>query len=79
MPTIIVQIIDDLAFEFILIGRIYNTFWIAAFEVDVDINATLGNSCGLTPVDLTQVITVFIFLNISFFGKNLTFLNIRTS
>ena len=63
MPTIIVQIIDDLAFEFILIGRIYNTFWIAAFEVDVDINATLGNSCGLTPVDLTQVITVFIFLH----------------
>ena len=63
IPTIIVQIIDDLAFEFVLICWIYNAFWVTTFEVDVNIDAALSNCCSLTPVDLTQVITVFIFLH----------------
>ena len=63
IPTIIVQIIDDLTFEFVLICWIYNTFWVTTFKVDVDIDTTLSNCCGLTPVNLTQVITVFIFLH----------------
>ena len=60
--AVAVQITDDLRFQVIFVTWLDNTVWIAAFEIDMDMVAAIGNGSCLAVIDLPQLTAVFIFL-----------------
>lgn len=49
--AIAVEVADDLLYKLIVIFWFYNTFWVAALEVDIDVGGTMVDSTGLGPVN----------------------------
>ena len=72
IQAVAVQIVNDLTFQFILVGWIDDTGWVFALEVNVDLTAAGSNGTGLFPIDLFDWITVFIFFKycVAKFAKN---------
>lgn len=58
--TVVVQIVDDLFFKRILVSWIYNTVFVAALKVDVDVVRTNLDSTGLFPVNVAGRVAVFV-------------------